>query len=402
MFAIIANICLFGGLLIRQLCKYKSLTASCVLISLYVLIAVGGVVFIDNKEIISNLSVLFSFYFFFVVYLFFIPVLNTNAFNYRIKFNDNKVLKLILYTYVIMAIISSMGYLGYIIKVFSTGDWVNIKANAYNAEMDLPNGIVSILSRIVVSVLSYAVLIYGFWCLTNENKKFREALFWIIISIFPTLIADLASAYRGGILISILMVLYLYVLFRKDMIERNKAYIKIFGVCLLAFLSILILAISISRFESDFIESLLSYFGQSFINYDYGIASRIHSISGGKFFLGNLINLDMDQIMIDSLYGMKTNNGQDLNTFVGIMIFDYGFIMTVIIALILSRTFYRMFRRKRLDLATMYIYVFYVHFLFNGAFHFPWNYAQKCLYAFLIYIMLKVSNKLVFKFNSQV
>lgn len=397
MFAIIANICLFGCLFLRQLYKYKSITAPCVLIALYLLIAIGGIVFIDNKEIISNLSAVHSVYFFVVVYLFLTPVLNTNNISSRIQFNDNKALKLILYTYVILAIISSIGYLGYIVKVFSTGDWVNIKANAYNAEMDLPNGLISILSRIVVSVLSYAVLIYGFWCLTNPKKKFSESLFWIIVSLFPTLIADLASAYRGGILISILIVLYLYVLFRKDMIQRNKAYIKVFGICLLILLSILILAISISRFETDFIDSLLSYFGQSFVNYDYGIASRIHTISGGKFFLGNLINLDMDQIMVDSLYGMKTNNGQDLNTFVGIMIFDYGFILTVILAIIISRIFYRIFKKRKLDLSVLYLYLFYVHFLFNGAFHFPWNYAQKCIYTLLMYIMLKVSNKLVFK-----
>ncbi len=393
MYAVLINILLFSILLIVHFFKNKRITAPSVVLFLYWFVSLGGLYICKNEPQFQSMSVICSMYYFIVVYLFFIPVLKSGIKPQKIVIYETNLFKAFLYFYLFIAIVASIGYLQYILEVLSTGDWLMLKTNAYEGEMNLSNGILDILSRITVSIVNYFIIFYGFYCLTKSDKTIKQSVFWIIVGLVPTLLADLSSAYRGGLAITFLLILFFYLFFSKDILERNKKYITLFLTIISIFLFVFIIAISLSRFDEGFIESIASYFGQSMVNYNYGIASRIDSYSGGKFFLGNLLGLSMDQIMVDSKYGMLTNNGRDLNTFVGILIFDFGFVFTCVISLLVSSFMCKKFKRKSIDAADCLLFVFYLYFITNGVFHFPWNYAQSCLYMLFFYMVLRLSNR---------
>ena len=160
--------------------------------------------------------------------------------------------------------------------------------------------------------------------------------------------------------------------------------------------------ITVSRFgDASAGSSFVSYLGQSMINFNANVASKIHSFANGKYFFANFYNMTVDDVCRDYLYGIESNNGANLHTFVGNLVLDFGFIGGIIAALIFSAiALVILCGKRKYDFADAAFLMFYISFLFTGAFHSKCGFSFDCMTFFAIYLILKISNKkLRIRFN---
>ena len=164
----------------------------------------------------------------------------------------------------------------------------------------------------------------------------------------------------------------------------------------------IIIAITVSRFgDASAGSSFVSYLGQSMINFNANVASRIHSFANGKYFFANFYNMTVDDVCRDYLYGIESNNGSNLHTFVGNLVLDFGFIGGVIAALIFATiSFLILCNKKKYDFADASFLMFYISFLFTGAFHSKCGFSFDCITFLIVYTILKISSKKIkIRFN---
>lgn len=392
MFCLILNILFFSIFLVREFLKYKTFKNPVLLVFvLYFLVAVCGVFFsIDNNEYLK-MEILSCLYFYLICCMAFIPLNNSFQISKNIEIKETLLFKMLLAFYFIMAIISSYDYYIMLTEELSLGDWATLKQNVYNNDFHLQNGVVNVFARLITQSLKYAILGYGFYCLTNNKKTVIYGLFFIVLGIVPSIVKDLAFAFRGGLGVDIILLLFIYFLFEGKMIKKNLKYINtIFfttGICVILFT----LAITFSRFDDSSGNSLVSYFGQSMIDYNAGIASRINNYAGGRYFFSRLINEDVYRLLLDSNYGISTNDGQNLDTFVGPLLIDFGFVGGFLFFLVVSVLLNNYLKSRKYNLVKISVLLFYVNFLLTGAFHIANGFAYDILWFLIFSFILKCS-----------
>ena len=119
-----------------------------------------------------------------------------------------------------------------------------------------------------------------------------------------------------------------------------------------------------------------------------------HSYANGQYFFGTFLGLTRDDVCKDFLYGISSNNGNNLHTFVGNLVLDFGFVGGFIVTCAVSWLLDTFLCNKRnYDFADSALLMFYLDFLFSGAFHSPFGFAKSCVYFLIIYIFLKIPER---------
>ena len=392
MICLILNILFFGGLLARELLKYRIIKNPILLVFfLYFSVAVCGLFLaIDNNEY-QEMEILCCLYFYLICFMAFIPLRSSLRLSDDLVIEETSSFKILLGVYFIMALVTCYDYYLMLQEELSQGDWATLKENVYKNDINLRNGFIDAFARLCTQSLKYAVLCYGFYCLTISSKPVKYGLFFIIIGIIPSLFKDLAFAFRGGLGVDILLLLFIYLIFENKIVEKNLKYIKIIfsitGIGVVLFT----LAITVTRFDVESNDSLVSYFGQSMVDYNTGIASRINNYAGGRYFFSRLINEDVDKLLQDSNYGIATNDGHNLDTFVGPLLIDFGFIGGFVFILLISILLNIYLMTGRFDLVKSSVLFFYVSFILTGAFHIANGFAYDILWFVIFSIILKYS-----------
>lgn len=296
--------------------------------------------------------------------------------------------------YVICSIIHCHQYLILLFNSLSSGSWMLLKADAYNGDLGLTSSsFIQRVSTVFVQTFMPAMMVYAFHSLTDTSKAFKYSLVLILFAIIPDLVISLLYVYRGGIFTISLLSLVCYMMFYKNIsiIKRRKM-----NICILtasAIVLLLMLAISVSRFgEDDYSSSLVSYLGQPMLVYNAGIFNSIENYAKGNYFFQNFTGLSRDDIWVDSRYGILTNDGGALNTFIGCSILDFGFILTILISVLVAVVMKNVLNRNRFDFADAYMFLFYVNYLLLGVFHSTMGYCKNIIYAVMLYTVLKCVN----------
>jgi len=344
----------------------------------------------DNKEY-QKMELLNSLYFYLICIMAFVPLRNSYRLAEHLEIKETLLFKILLGIYVVMAIISCYDYYLMLQEELTQGDWATLKENVYKNDIHLKNGIIDILARLYTKSLKYAVICYGFYCLTINTKPVRYGLFFIAMGIIPSIIKDLAFAFRGGLGVDIMLLLFVYLIFEGRIEKKNVKYINTIFVVTAIAVVLLTLAITVSRFDVESNNSLVSYFGQSMIDYNAGIASRINNYAGGRYFFSSLIGADVDKLLLDSNYGIATNDGKNLDTFVGPLLIDFGFIGGFIVILTTSILLNKYLKSRQYGLVKCSVLIFYVNFLLTGAFHIANGFAYDILWFIIFSIFLKYS-----------
>ena len=401
MLSILTIITILIILLCVDIYRKCTFSVTSIVILFYLLVAIAGI-FVYKERAYTNLNFFPSLYFAFICFIFFLPLMSkrslvVNGFHIQ----KTRSLSVVLIVYVLFAFFNIIDQLNFLKSALIGGNFAALKQMAYGGEISLRNGFFWNVSRTYVSSLWMAVMLYGFYILKDDNQPFLKGFSYILLGILPEFITCIVYTYRGGIGVIALLVISAYFLFKNVYSLKRKIQLRVLFIILFLLLLSIIIAITVSRFgDAGAGSSFVSYLGQSMINFNANVASRIHSFANGKYFFANFYNMTVDDVCRDYLYGIESNNGANLHTFVGNLVLDFGFIGGVIAALTSSTiSFLILCNKRKYDFADASFLMFYISFLCTGAFHSKCGFSFDCMAFFTIYAILKISN-LKFKLGS--
>ncbi len=399
MISTVLNLLFFGIMLLSYYFTRRRVDVPFMLILLYAIIALMGVIFLPDFSEKRQIELWPFIYLVFVCYLYFIPIIRAKGvYNYSSDIKITSGLKLMFVLYILCAIIKIGGDFVFVKNAILNGDWLMMKADLYNGvSIGNRNSIIAYLANLYVSVFMHAILIYSMYTFTKADISIVKSIFLLFIALTPYIMECILYVYRGGLLTISYLILMTFLLYYRKMVYR-KRMVLIIGLSVVASLIlVLTLAISLSRFgESDAGGSIVSYLGQSMLVFNAGIATQISSYANGRFFFLNFLGLNKSDVWIDSLYGISTSNGSALNTFVGCSYVDFGPFLTIIIAIIISYLLLRIFKKKSISFADLYLFTFYLDFLILGVFHCTEGFSLRIFMATALYIALRFMGKLKF------
>ena len=291
--------------------------------------------------------------------------------------------------YIIFALITTICYFPLAWDSLQSGAWASIRDSTYEEEFHLfQNPILNIIANLSTH-FTIAVIVIYFFLLTQPriSKAFKTTL--LISTITPMALTALVIAARGHIFTLLFNFLLGFLCFRQYIPKRTKRTLLVWAIVFGGILGLYTIAVTIARFGQESDSSLLYYFGHSMLTFDYGLTDTIDTYGKGAYPFRRFVNYvghDLD-------WTLGTHFGTSFFTFVGSLYIDFGPLGTMIAVTLLAISVRVLIRKHNLDLADMFIYLFYISTVLNGALITAPDLGWRCLLAFIIYIMLKTLGK---------
>ena len=291
--------------------------------------------------------------------------------------------------YIIFALITTICYFPLAWDSLQSGAWASIRDSTYEEEFHLfQNPILNIIANLSTHFTTAVIVIY-FFLLTQPriSKAFKTTL--LISTITPMALTALVIAARGHIFTLLFNFLLGFLCFRQYIPKRTKRTLLVWAIVFGGILGLYTIAVTIARFGQESDSSLLYYFGHSMLTFDYGLTDTIDTYGKGAYTFRRFVNY----VVHDLDWTLGTHFGTSFFTFVGSLYIDFGPLGTMIAVTLLAISVRVLIRKHNLDLADMFIYLFYISTVLNGALITAPDLGWRCLLAFIIYIMLKTLGK---------
>lgn len=397
MLACIVNALMFTSLLGWYYKKYKRVDYVFVVLALYSVVATSGIgYYVEFYDKPIPVTIIPFIYLFISSLILFKPLIKEGHRDFDVTYiKDSSFFEKLVTLFVICSIISLYNIWTNVITNIMSGDWQFVKSEAYSGEVVKSGTVVSYLGAFA-QYFRYVIYPYCFYCFCKIEKSFLKACFILILSITVSLFQYLLIAYRGGIFSILIMLLISFLMFFSYIPPKRKKILFMGGGVIVFVLLSITVSITNSRFENSEIspfESLFSYFGQSMVNFNGGIANSVQNYMGGKFFFMSVLGLKKSDFWIDYKYGIFTNNGSDFNTLVGCFYIDFGPILAFFIFFVISWIMSKLLKKKKYSWSTLYILMFYLDTLVCGVFHGQSYFSQFVSNAIVIYLIISVIEK---------
>lgn len=281
---------------------------------------------------------------------------------------------------------------------FSSLDLNNVEQNAsiayYNTVHTEAKGDASIfayISRMYVQelVIFALIMMYNYIC----QKRFLMSLLLAIAIIVPPLLRAALTGNRSTIFTLTMLLVSGYLLYRKYISKKAKRAISLAAVFLGAFFVLYVLAVTISRFDNSqegAQGSLLSYMGQSMLNFNYGIADCLETpMFGARTFSRLYGMLGINATLLSEMVWNTIHTNYGFPTVVGMLCLDFGYSGTVILAIILPFIIKKMsYTETGFCISGLYVYLYFLNRMYLGVFS-NHEFADVSYFTnFLVYLVL--------------
>lgn len=402
MFYLIINAICYLSFLTWIWYKSKQFTPGVLIVLLWTIVAVACIFYYPTDNFFIGKLTLWPFIYLYGTFLLFA----------RIFFKDKKVydtlpsivggrsrtMDFFCYIYVLCVVVNVIAD-GLNISQLAFSNIVDNASEAYSEHFNLDKEYANVwlrLTHVYEYYFYYIVLIVAFNSICQGRNLF--SLLLIAIVFLKKLLDSAMVGDRTQIFVIVMLFAVLYSLYHRYMHKRTKKLFLVFSLLLgMAVLSYF-LAVTISRFDNMHMGtggSLLHYLGASMLYFDHGLVDYIKDYFGGvATFSGLLERIGIDP-PIDIYYNhvadylLGTRVGSYFITFIGTLYMDFGFILTIIIAIIWPPVINKLvFLNGRISYPGLYLYLFYFCRLARGVFTNGFNAAVMYYQAFLFYILL--------------
>lgn len=380
----------------------KKLTPGVLIVLLWTIVAIAGIFYYPTDNFFIGNLTLWPFIYLYVTFILFA----------RIFFKDKKIydalpnivgkrsitMDFFCYVYVLCVVINIIAD-GLNINQLAFSNIVDNASEAYKAHFNADKEYANIglrLTHVYEYYFYYIVLIVAFNSICQGRNLFSLLL---ITTVFLKKLLDSAMAGdRTQIFVIVMLFAALYSLYYRYMHKRTKRIFLFFSSLLgLAVLSYF-LAVTISRFDNMHMGtggSLLHYLGASMLYFDHGLVDYINDYFCGVATFSGLLELFGIDPPIDIYYNhvadylLGTKVGSYFITFIGTLYMDFGFVLTLIIAIVWPSFINKLiFINGRISYPGLYLYLFYFCRLARGVFTNGFNAAIIYYQAFSFYILL--------------
>ncbi len=382
--------------------KQKSIDNGFLLIGVWAFIAIMGIfLYLDNP---NKWKITFGpFIYLFIAFLIYakIYIFNTSKLTKSIAgfaFKRFTALDVLCIVYIFCAFYRVVTY-DFSMPIMSMEEMGDMATDYYLEHLDREEGTKVYSSQIERFVLNYLVwfkitaLIGMFNCFC-QRRKFWGSL--LALSLFlQILINAFTIGSRSALFADIMIVLSGFLLYKKFIPRKtlkNLFILALFGIFIFgAFL----VGVTYSRFSDTDMGtggSLLFYFGQPMLCFDYGIADSVEGyFYGARTFKTTFNWLGLyvpDTRMADIFLG--THFGSNFTTIIGMLILDFGFIGTLVFGVMLSWIVHTLcFSVKTFTIANLYLYLFFLNRLIMGVFTNGSGADMHYIIAFVFYIFFR-------------
>lgn len=377
---ILLNAFLYIALLLFYWKKTKIVDCGFLLISVWAIVAVCGVfLYIDDTSIWQLTLQPFLYLFVtFVVYarMYVLPHKGVKRTVEDLAFQKNSVLDVMCIAFIVCALFNLLNS-DFSMSAVSVEDIERNAVDNYQDHVESmeEKGYTNIIERITLNYCSWfkvAALIGMYNLLCQRRNGFAYLLGFCIF--IPTFITSILNGTRGTLFTEILLLLSAYFLYKKYIPKETKKSLYLIAGILGSLSLVFVLAVTVSRFGDSKMgasDSVLWYFGQSMLYFDYGLADCVN---------GKLYGLRTFKTLL-SFFGMGlpegfradfflgTNFGTNFTTFVGMLILDFGFLGTFIIGIIVPWIINKLCSyNPSYTVASIYLYLFFLNRLILGVF----------------------------------
>ncbi len=369
---LIVNCILIGALLFWYLRKHDLLSTGTIVISLYTLSAICSLLIYKDITFLRSLtySTYASVFFFVALVIYLRPI----YYNERVIVNRFSTTgydyKYLTYLYILAAIIETI----VLVAKVRVMDFTDLLSAYYMAGEDAlaDNLYDNAFEGVVFNIVSYlrlpAIIIFFDSLTKRDVSKGRKVLLLMAI-VVPNVLYSIRIVSRAKLVLLFVSFILCYILFIDRMSLRIKTIVNWFLIISTSFVVFLFLVITIGRFDEDANSSLLYYFGHPLLIYNGATVTPSDGNMGGAIYFDWFYDkLGISRISdADDVIG--TNAGASFKTFLGSRYMDFGSIGTLLYGLIISSIILKLIRKKRITVAELYVYLFYINWLIIGVFY---------------------------------
>lgn len=395
---VIINALLYIFTLIIYFYKRRKIDVGFVLISIYAFVAIISVFLYASEPYVWKLKLWPFLYLFLISILFFRPYFFNSEFIYhKFRIKNHSLLRIISILVIVTGLIAVYFSITQAIINIREGEWLNLRIEQTNANIKIYSNPIERISKIIGQYLQPLAIVILFYSLTAKNKMNFKPITKLLLAISivaPAFISSINIASRGMVFGLAFILFTSFLTFRTYIPKNTKRIIYITLASLFALMLSYTLAVTISRFgKVQQSSSLIFYFGQPMLTFNYGLADSIHTYLNGDYFGGWFVdkfNGTKSLMPIDHAK-LGTHFGTAFFTFVGGWYLDFGPVGTFLIAIFIPMIMSSIFKLKnKIDIGDLYMYVFYLNYLVTGVFVVGRGYGLTWVIAFIIYGILKI------------
>lgn len=396
MVLVITNAILYLILLIVYWYKKKDFDAGTLLLTMWFVVAVTGVIYYCESPTSWQLQLWPFLYIYFCFIL-----LSRYIFTYRyseksitrLAYSKNRIIDVFCWIYLVCVVIKLVNQ-GLNFSALSLIQVAEDTAEAYENHLtyEFQGGIIAYIATVYEQYFKIVCVIWGFNCLC-QKRRLPSILFFSFpfISSFGD---GIFMGSRNTIVMAVMLYVCAYVLYRKIIPSKTKKIIFISSLLIGTIVVLYLLAITESRFGVDTQAAkdngIVSYLGQSMLQFNYGVADTDHRIFGGALNFKNTYNLLGIQLppTFRTDY-LGTHVGTGFITLVGFLVIDFGYLGTIIFCLLFPLLMKGVcLRNKGFNLPILYIFLFYLTRMLRGAMVYSGSGADLSYFAVFVFALL--------------
>lgn len=330
-----------------------------------------------------NLSVFNFVYLFVVILFFFIPLSNGSRIDVKFNpINDRTIgwYKIFSFFYICISLFSCIIYYPQFESALINPEWSDL----YEASHEVKeSNIFTKFANLFFHLRYLGVVLFFSFLLKRDSRR----IFLLLLgagAFLPLVFVTVANASRGGVLRLGFSIFLSYIMFREILPKHVKRVIYMLLIASIPLAIIYFWVVSISRFDSGVLyggveNSLMYYAGHSMLCFNYGVMDSITGFANGGYMF--------DTDGVNNIRG--THFGTDFMTFVGCIYMDFGFFVTLLLAIMVCGFMNSFIKKSHKGISEYFVMLTYIMFLFDGVFVLPRGFAVQWIETIIIYLLLK-------------
>lgn len=387
--AVIVNSLLYVVSFICIYNKYRTLSVGTFLMFSYAAVSVFGIINYSESSQFWRFSFFSFIYLYMVVLIFMKPFVSRKLIIQENPLGHYTIYRTIAKVYIALAIFSSIVYFPLALDSLRSSDLADVYEMAHEEK---EGTLFSKFANLFFHIRYLGIILFfSYLAKTKQSKLF---LFLLGVAAFlPIILSTISQASRGGMVALFANIAIVY-LMMKDLLPKSvKRILTITVSTIIPLVSIYFMLVTVSRFEESSLnidagESMMYYLGHSMLTFNYGVMDTIQNYANGAYmFDGSSLK--------DVRFG--THFGTNFITIVGVLFLDFGLVGTVLMAVVFCCYFSKIAKHRFLDIPDVYLLLTYSMLIFNGMFVLGRGYGIQLLEAWIIYFLLKFSQRVTFR-----